>query len=133
MIGDSDATVYLLGDGLTQHRNAVATIKEVTNLALAQGNIGKPGAGPVPGPRPLQRAGRPHDGHLGAAARRTSWTPCRRSSASTRRARTGWTPSIRSGPCATARPQLFLGDGRQFRPGGLRTPTSPRRQCAGPG
>jgi molybdopterin-dependent oxidoreductase alpha subunit len=34
--------------GLTQHRNAVATIKEVVNLALAQGNIGKPGAGLLP-------------------------------------------------------------------------------------
>ena len=100
---DSDATVFCWAMGLTQHRNGVATIKEVANLAFAQGNIGKPGAGLVPGPRPLQRAGRPHDGHLGAAARSTSWTPCRRSSASIRRARTGWTPSIRSARCGTAR------------------------------
>ena len=63
--------------GITQHRNAVATIKEFVNLALLQGNIGKPGAGPVPGARPLQRAGRPHHGHLGAAARRTSSTRSR--------------------------------------------------------
>ena len=34
--------------GLTQHRNAVATIKEIVNLAFAQGNIGKPGAGLLP-------------------------------------------------------------------------------------
>ena len=34
--------------GLTQHRNAVATIKEVCNLAFAQGNIGKHGAGLFP-------------------------------------------------------------------------------------
>jgi formate dehydrogenase major subunit len=34
--------------GLTQHRNAVATIKEVVNLALARGDIGKPGAGLCP-------------------------------------------------------------------------------------
>ena len=34
--------------GLTQHRNAVATIKEIANLAFAQGNIGKPGAGLLP-------------------------------------------------------------------------------------
>ena len=54
--------------GLTQHHNAVATISEIVNLALAQGNIGKPGAGSAPGPRPFQRAGRPDDGHLGAAA-----------------------------------------------------------------
>ena len=34
--------------GLTQHRNAVATISEIVNLALLQGNIGKPGAGLLP-------------------------------------------------------------------------------------
>jgi formate dehydrogenase major subunit len=34
--------------GLTQHRNAVATIKEVVNLALARGDLGKPGAGLCP-------------------------------------------------------------------------------------
>ena len=34
--------------GLTQHRNGVATIKEIVNVALAQGNIGKPGAGLLP-------------------------------------------------------------------------------------
>ncbi|MDX6356774.1 MAG: hypothetical protein QOF98_3677, partial [Streptomyces sp.] len=34
--------------GLTQHRNAVATIKELCNLAYAQGNIGKPRAGLLP-------------------------------------------------------------------------------------
>ena len=45
---DSDATVFCWAMGLTQHHNAVATIKEVTNLALAQGNIGKPGAGLLP-------------------------------------------------------------------------------------
>ncbi|QNG19524.1 FdhF/YdeP family oxidoreductase [Rhodococcus triatomae] len=48
MLRDSDATVFCWAMGLTQHRNAVATIKEVTNLAFAQGNIGKPGAGLLP-------------------------------------------------------------------------------------
>jgi formate dehydrogenase major subunit len=48
MIADSDATVYCWAMGLTQHRNAVATIKEVVNLALARGDIGKPGAGLCP-------------------------------------------------------------------------------------
>jgi formate dehydrogenase major subunit len=48
MLRDSKATVFCWAMGLTQHRNAVATIKEVTNLALAQGNIGKPGAGLFP-------------------------------------------------------------------------------------
>ena len=31
--------------GLTQHKNAVDTIKEVVNLLLMKGSIGKPGAG----------------------------------------------------------------------------------------
>ncbi|WP_426291662.1 FdhF/YdeP family oxidoreductase [Dyadobacter endophyticus] len=34
--------------GLTQHKNAVATIKEVVNLLLLKGSIGKPGAGTCP-------------------------------------------------------------------------------------
>src|SRR5262249_16886546 len=34
--------------GLTQHRNAVATIQEVMNFLLLGGNVGKPGAGPCP-------------------------------------------------------------------------------------
>ena len=44
----SDATVYCWAMGITQHRNAVATIKEIVNVALLQGNIGKPGAGLCP-------------------------------------------------------------------------------------
>jgi molybdopterin-dependent oxidoreductase alpha subunit len=34
--------------GLTQHKNAVATIQEVMNFLLLGGNIGRPGAGPCP-------------------------------------------------------------------------------------
>ena len=34
--------------GLTQHRNAVATIQEIVNLLLLRGSIGKPGAGLCP-------------------------------------------------------------------------------------
>jgi molybdopterin-dependent oxidoreductase alpha subunit len=34
--------------GLTQHRNAVDTIKEIVNLLLLKGSIGKPGAGTCP-------------------------------------------------------------------------------------
>lgn len=44
----SSATVHCWAMGITQHRNAVATIKEFTNVCLAQGNIGKPGAGLCP-------------------------------------------------------------------------------------
>jgi molybdopterin-dependent oxidoreductase alpha subunit len=34
--------------GLTQHKNAVATIQEVINFLLLRGNIGRTGAGPCP-------------------------------------------------------------------------------------
>jgi len=48
MFQDSDATVTCWAMGITQHRNAVATVKEIVNVALLQGNIGKPGAGLCP-------------------------------------------------------------------------------------
>ncbi|MDC3724389.1 FdhF/YdeP family oxidoreductase [Rhodococcus sp. Rp3] len=48
MLRRSKATVFCWAMGLTQHRNAVATIKEICNLAFAQGNIGKRGAGLMP-------------------------------------------------------------------------------------
>ena len=34
--------------GLTQHRNSVATIREIVNFLLLRGNIGRPGAGVCP-------------------------------------------------------------------------------------
>jgi molybdopterin-dependent oxidoreductase alpha subunit len=48
LIAASTRTVTCWAMGITQHRNAVATIKEFANLAFAQGNIGKPGAGLCP-------------------------------------------------------------------------------------
>jgi len=48
MFRDSSATVTCWAMGITQHRNAVATVKEIANVAFLQGNIGKPGAGLCP-------------------------------------------------------------------------------------
>src|SRR4029079_16841011 len=48
MFRDSPATVICWAMGLTQHRNAVATVKEIVNVALLQGGIGRPGAGLFP-------------------------------------------------------------------------------------
>ena len=48
LLRDSSRTVFCWAMGLTQHHNAVATISEIVNLTLAQGNIGKPGAGLLP-------------------------------------------------------------------------------------
>ena len=44
----SERTVFCWAMGLTQHRHAVATIEEATNLLLLRGMIGKPGAGVCP-------------------------------------------------------------------------------------
>jgi molybdopterin-dependent oxidoreductase alpha subunit len=48
MLVDSQRTVFCWAMGLTQHRHAVATIGEATNLLLLRGMIGKPGAGVCP-------------------------------------------------------------------------------------
>ncbi len=45
---DSDATILCWAMGITQHHNSVAMIKEFVNVALLQGNIGRPGAGLCP-------------------------------------------------------------------------------------
>ena len=44
----SKATIVCWAMGLTQHRNSVASIKEIANVLLLQGNIGKRGAGVFP-------------------------------------------------------------------------------------
>ncbi|WP_404350854.1 FdhF/YdeP family oxidoreductase [Phycicoccus jejuensis] len=44
----SSKTVFCWAMGVTQQKHAVSTIKEITNVALLQGNIGKPGAGLCP-------------------------------------------------------------------------------------
>jgi molybdopterin-dependent oxidoreductase alpha subunit len=48
MFAQSQRTVICWAMGLTQHRHAVATIGEATNLLLMRGMIGKPGAGVCP-------------------------------------------------------------------------------------
>jgi formate dehydrogenase major subunit len=44
----SSRTIVCWAMGLTQHRNAVATIREIVNLLLLRGSIGRPGAGVCP-------------------------------------------------------------------------------------
>lgn len=44
----SQRTIVCWAMGLTQHRNSVATIREVVNFLLLRGMIGKPGAGVCP-------------------------------------------------------------------------------------
>jgi molybdopterin-dependent oxidoreductase alpha subunit len=44
----ADKVIVCWAMGLTQHRNAVATIREIVNFLLLRGNIGRPGAGAAP-------------------------------------------------------------------------------------
>lgn len=44
----TDRIIVCWAMGLTQHRNAVATIREIVNFLLLRGAIGKPGAGACP-------------------------------------------------------------------------------------
>lgn len=44
----SERVIVCWAMGLTQHKNGVANVREIVNLLLLRGNIGKPGAGPCP-------------------------------------------------------------------------------------
>ena len=48
LIADSQRVIVCWAMGLTQHKHAVATIREIANVVLARGMIGKPGAGLCP-------------------------------------------------------------------------------------
>jgi molybdopterin-dependent oxidoreductase alpha subunit len=48
LMATSERTIVCWAMGLTQHRHAVPTISEVTNVLLMRGMIGKPGAGLCP-------------------------------------------------------------------------------------
>lgn len=47
-IRSTDRIIVCWAMGITQHRNAVATIQEIVNLSLLKGLIGRPGAGLCP-------------------------------------------------------------------------------------
>ncbi len=69
--------------GLTQHKNAVDTIKEIVNLLLMKGSIGKPGAGTCPvrghsnvqGDRTMGIYEKPPQKFLDSIARNFNFTP----------------------------------------------------------
>jgi molybdopterin-dependent oxidoreductase alpha subunit len=48
LVRASRSIVVCWAMGLTQHRNSVATIREIVNFLLLRGNIGRPGAGVCP-------------------------------------------------------------------------------------
>ena len=47
-IANSKSIICCWAMGLTQHKNSVSTIQEITNFCLLRGNIGRPGAGLCP-------------------------------------------------------------------------------------
>ena len=59
----SSATIIAWCLGITQQEHGVDTIREIVNLLLLRGNIGREGAGPSPDPRALERPGQPHLRH----------------------------------------------------------------------
>jgi molybdopterin-dependent oxidoreductase alpha subunit len=48
MVMGAGSVIVCWAMGLTQHRDAVATIREIVNFLLLRGNIGRPGAGACP-------------------------------------------------------------------------------------
>ncbi|MBZ4420135.1 FdhF/YdeP family oxidoreductase [Myxococcus sp. RHSTA-1-4] len=85
ILARSERTIFCWAMGLTQHRNAVANIQEIVNLALLRGSIGKPGAGLCPvrghsnvqGDRTMGIWERPKPGFLDALSREFGFEPPR--------------------------------------------------------
>ncbi len=48
LVRASGSTIVCWAMGLTQHKHSVPTLREVVNVLLLQGNIGRPGAGVCP-------------------------------------------------------------------------------------
>ncbi|WP_424887956.1 FdhF/YdeP family oxidoreductase [Streptomyces sp. XH2] len=85
MILGSKRTIVCWAMGLTQHKHAVPTIKEVVNLLLLRGDIGRPGAGVCPvrghsnvqGDRTMGIFERPAPAFLDALEKEFGFTPPR--------------------------------------------------------
>ena len=100
--------------GVTQQEHGVDTVREIVNLLLLRGNIGRRGrrarrrsAGTA-----TSRATAPAASTTARAERSSTGSP--RSAASTRRASTGWTPCARSRRCTRGDVKVFVGMGGNF-------------------
>ena len=116
--------------GVTQHEHGVDTVREIVNLLLLRGNLGREGAGPSPGARAQQRAGQPHLRHRPPPGRRVPRPARRRSATSTRRASTASTPSASIEAMHARRGEGVRRHGRQLRPRRARHRLHRRRLCA---
>ncbi|MBN1208515.1 MAG: FdhF/YdeP family oxidoreductase [Myxococcaceae bacterium] len=85
ILAGSERTIFCWAMGLTQHRNAVANIQEIVNVALLRGSVGKPGAGLCPvrghsnvqGDRTMGIVERPSPAFLDALKRELGFEPPR--------------------------------------------------------
>jgi len=81
----SDKIIVCWAMGLTQHKHAVPTIREVVNFLLLRGNVGRPGAGVCPvrghsnvqGDRTMGIFERPSEAFLAALAKEFDFEPPR--------------------------------------------------------
>ncbi|BAS12463.1 uncharacterized oxidoreductase Mb2924c [Arthrobacter sp. Hiyo8] len=98
----SKATIVCWAMGLTQHKHSVPTLRDVVNVLLLQGNIGKPGPESAPSAGiPMSRATAPWA--FSSKCRRSSTTGWTKSSNSSPPGPTATIPSQPSGRCGTAR------------------------------
>ena len=83
LLKDKKKIIACWAMGLTQHKNAVDTIKEIVNLLLLKGSIGKPGAGTCPvrghsnvqGDRTMGIWEKPPPSFLGSIEKNFGFTP----------------------------------------------------------
>ncbi|GAA2469707.1 FdhF/YdeP family oxidoreductase [Actinocorallia cavernae] len=75
---DVDRRIFSWCLGVSQHEHGVDTAREIVNLLLRRGNLGREGAGPSPRTRAQQCPGEPHLRHRPPAHRRVPGAPRRR-------------------------------------------------------
>ncbi len=86
LVAGSERIIVCWAMGLTQHRGAVATIREIVNTLLLRGSIGRPGAGACPvrghsnvqGDRTMGIHERPSDAFLDRLGQAIGFEPPRR-------------------------------------------------------
>ncbi|MDY7228292.1 FdhF/YdeP family oxidoreductase [Hyalangium rubrum] len=86
ILAESEGTIFCWAMGLTQHRNAVANIQEIANVALLRGSVGRPGAGLCPvrghsnvqGDRTMGIVEKPSPAFLDALQRELGFEPPRK-------------------------------------------------------
>lgn len=98
----SDRTLISWCLGVSQHEHGVDTIREIVNLLLLRGNLGREGAGPSPCAATATSRATARAGSTTGPPRRSSGASTT-SAGSNHRVRTVWTRSRRSRPCTKER------------------------------